>query len=112
MFVGVPNTNRLALKEGPLERVGKQAREQKRPQTWPGRGRKAGPGTKTARNVAGTGSEGKAGDKNGPKRGQDRVREQGRARRNMKPGDRATVQIALSPDLLWSASQFGLQCHL
>jgi hypothetical protein len=32
--------------------------------------------------------------------------------RKMKPGDRAALQIALSPDLLWSASQFGLQCHL
>lgn len=61
MFVGVPNTNRLALKEGPLERVGKQAREQKRPQTWLGRGRRAVPGTKTALNVAGAGSESRAG---------------------------------------------------
>ena len=61
MFVGVPNTNRLALKEGPLERVGRQGREQKKPEMWPGRGRKAGPGTKTALNVAKTGSESRAG---------------------------------------------------
>lgn len=66
MFVGVPNTNQLTLKEGALESVGRQAREQKQPQTWPGRGRKAGPGTKTALNVAGTGSLGRAGNKNGP----------------------------------------------
>ena len=71
MFVGVPNTNRLALKEGPLERVGRQSREQKRPETWPWRGRKAGTGTKTAPNVAGAGSEGRPGNKNGPKRGRD-----------------------------------------
>ena len=62
--------------------------------------------------MAGTGSESSPGNKNGPKRGWGGVREQGRARRKMKPGDRAVVQIALSPDLLWSASQFGLQCHL
>ena len=71
MFVGVPNTNRLALKEGPLERVGRQSREQKRPETWPWRGRKAGTGTKTAPNVAGSGSEGRPGNKNSPKCGRD-----------------------------------------
>ena len=36
---------------------------------WPGRGLKDKPGTKTALNVAGSGSEGTAGHKNGPKRG-------------------------------------------
>ena len=41
--------------------VGRQAREQKQPEMWPGRGRKAGPGTKTALNVAKTGSESRAG---------------------------------------------------
>ena len=64
--------------------IGRQDRDQKRPQTWPGRGHKAGPGTKTALNVAGTGSEGRTGNKNGPKRGRDRVTRQGREQKGIK----------------------------
>ena len=87
MFVGVPNTNRLALKEGPLERVGRQSREQKRPETWLGRGRKAGTGTKTALNVAGAGSEGSPGNKNGPKRGRNSYREQETGGKRQETGE-------------------------
>ena len=42
--------------------VRRQSREQKQPAMWRGRGRKAGPGTKTAPNVAGAMSERRASD--------------------------------------------------
>ena len=137
MFVGVPNTNRLALKEGPLERVGRQSREQKRPQTWLGhlglKHTKQGggaqlpvhqplpdshcspfaarifsnslthrqllatnisrtatpqlPATKTALNVAGAGSEGSPGNKNGPKRGRNSYREQETGGKRQETGE-------------------------
>ena len=58
--------------------AGEQGWEQKGPQTWPGLSQRAGPGTKTALNVAGTESESRSGNKNGPKRGRDGVGRQSR----------------------------------
>ena len=49
--------------------------------TKTGQGQRAGPGTKTGRNVTGTGAQGRAGHKSRPKCGRDGVREQGRAQK-------------------------------
>ena len=62
--------NKKGIKRG-RDGGGRQAREQKRPQTWPGLSQRAGPGTKTAQNVAGIEPEDRSGNKNGPKRGRD-----------------------------------------
>ena len=53
--------NKYSPKRG-RDGAGRLGREQKQPEMWPGPGRKAGPGTKTVLNVAGTMSEKRASD--------------------------------------------------
>ena len=81
---GTGSESRVGHENGPKcgrDGVTRQGRTQKRAEMWTGRGHKAGPDTKTGRNVDGTGAQGRAGHKNGPKCGRDRVREQGRAQK-------------------------------
>ena len=62
---GAGSESRAGNKNGPKrgrDGVRRQSREQKQPAMWRGRGRKAGPGTKTVLNVAGTMSEKRASD--------------------------------------------------